>query len=297
MKQYLDLMDKILTMGEKRPDRTGTGTLSLFGEQLRFNLQDGFPLLTTKKMPFQQMKDELLFFLSGSTNIKDLRERTRHWWTPWARPDGSMGPMYGHQLRNAGATRDLLLKRLPTQAESFKPLEGDYYWKSDGVDQIKALEQTLVIDPFSRRHVLTMWAPKDIPHMVLPPCHGTVIQFYVSPLSNGYRKLSCHMYQRSADYFIGAPVNIASYALLTRMLAWVHDFRPGELIVSYGDVHIYKNHIEQCKEQLKRKPKKLPSVWLSMMSRPYKSILEIPNENISIQDYMHHPAIKGDISV
>lgn len=281
MKQYLELMEKILTHGEHRPDRTGTGTISLFGEQLRFDLSKSFPLLTTKKMFFKGVAAELIWFLSGSTNTNDLPEYVQAWWKPWADSNGNLGPIYGHQLRNAGAMR---------QGDDFFDSSGDEYW-GNGVDQIQSVIDSLRDDPFSRRHVISTWAPKDLPHMGLAPCHGNIIQFYVS----GDRKLSCHMYQRSGDYFIGVSVNIASYALLTLMLCQTHGFSPGDLVISFGDVHIYKNHIEQCKLQLSRQPRELPQVCFN--ENTPDSILEMKYEDFTLSGYNPWPPIKGDVSV
>lgn len=272
---YLDLLRNILENGEDRPDRTGTGTLSIFAPYyLRFNLEDGFPLLTTKKMFFKGVVDELIWFLSSSTNVNDLPERTQKWWGPWAKEDGSLGPIYGHLFRNIGATLKTVIPA----------------YEKDGIDQIKELERSLKTNPFSRRHVMTMWSPKDLPYQALPCCHGTVIQFYVSTDN----RLSCHMYQRSADVFIGLPVNIASYALLTNMLATSHGFGLGTLTISLGDAHIYKNHIDAAKEQLTRVPFEFPKLRIMELK---DSVTDYSGDGFELEGYQHHAAIKAEISV
>lgn len=256
---YHNLLKDILDNGVESSDRTGVGTVSVFGRQLRFNLKEGFPLITTKKMFFNGMVDELLWFISGSTNVEDLPERTKKWWTPWARPDGSLGKTYGYQMRR--------LK----------------------VDQLKSVVESIKKDPYSRRHIIALWNPEMTQDMQLPPCHGNHIQFYVRN-----NTLSCSMLQRSADCFIGLPVNIASYALLTHMVAQVCDLGVGELIININDAHIYKNHLEQVKEQLTRNSFNPPTLKLN---EKIKDIDLFTNADIMVMDYKHQPAIKAEVAV
>ncbi|MDR1761614.1 MAG: thymidylate synthase, partial [Bacteroidales bacterium] len=233
MRQYLDLLQKVLHEGTEKNDRTGTGTISCFGYQMRFNLQEGFPLLTTKKLHTRSIFYELLWFLRGETNISYLKEHKVRIWDEWADKDGNLGPVYGYQWR------------------SWPDYHGGH------IDQISQLVEAIKINPDSRRHLLSAWNVAMIDEMALPPCH-ILFQFYVA---NG--KLSCQLYQRSADLFLGVPFNIASYALLTHMIAQVCNLEVGEFIHTFGDVHIYKNHIEQCNLQLTRTPTKLPQLKLN----------------------------------
>ena len=264
MKQYLDLLDRVLTEGVQKNDRTGTGTISVFGHQMRFNLQDGFPLMTTKKLHTRSIFIELLWFLTGNTNIKYLKDNKVSIWDEWADADGNLGPVYGYQWR------------------SWPDYNGGH------VDQIGQIIHSLKTNPDSRRHILSAWNVGMIDEMALPPCH-VLFQFYVA---NG--TLSCQLYQRSADIFLGVPFNIASYALLTQMIAQECGLKAGEFIHTLGDAHIYLNHIDQCKLQLTREPRALPTLTLNPEK---KSIFDFVYEDISITGYDPHPHIKGEISV
>jgi len=264
MRQYLDLLDHVLKNGYKKPDRTGTGTISVFGYQMRFDLQEGFPLLTTKKLHLRSILHELLWFLKGSTNVQYLRENGVTIWDEWAKPDGELGPVYGYQWRS---------------------------WpKPDGthVDQIACVVESIKKNPDSRRHIVSAWNVGEIDKMALPPCH-LLFQFYVAG-----DKLSCQMYQRSCDIFLGVPFNIASYALLTLMMAQVTGLKPGEFIHTLGDAHIYLNHLEQVKLQLTRTPFPLPKMIINPET---KDILSFSFSDFRLQDYQSHPHIKGQISV
>ncbi len=263
MKQYLDLLDHILTNGTKKDDRTGTGTISVFGYQMRMNLQDGFPLLTTKKLHLRSIIYELLWFLKGDTNIKYLNDHGVSIWDEWADQDGDLGPIYGAQWRS---------------------------WPSanGSVDQIAELIRQIKDNPDSRRLMVTAWNPGQLPEMALPPCH-VMFQFYVA---NGH--LSCQLYQRSADTFLGVPFNIASYSLLTMMVARVCNLKPGEFIHTFGDVHLYLNHIEQARLQLKRKPRPLP---IMNLNPDCKDIFSFQYDDFELSGYDPHPHIKAPIAV
>lgn len=264
MKQYLDLMSDILETGAKKTDRTGTGTLSVFGRQLRFELSEGFPLITTKKLHLRSIIHELLWFLKGDTNIKYLKDNGVSIWDEWADENGDLGPVYGHQWRSWPAP--------------------------DGrsIDQITQVINQIKQKPDSRRHIVTAWNPAEVDKMALPPCHA-LFQFYVAD-----GKLSCQLYQRSADYFLGVPFNIASYALLTYMFAQQCDLLPGEFVWTGGDVHLYSNHIEQAKQQLERKPFALPQLNIR---RKAESIFDYVFEDFEILNYQAHPSIKAPIAV
>lgn len=264
MKQYLELCNHILEHGVKKEDRTGTGTISTFGYQMRFNLADGFPLLTTKKLHIRSIIYELLWFLNGDTNVKYLQEHNVRIWNEWADENGELGPVYGHQWR------------------SWTTREGNT------IDQISELIQTIKTNPDSRRMIVNAWNVGDIEKMALPPCH-CLFQFYVAD-----GKLSCQLYQRSADVFLGVPFNIASYALLTHMIAQCCDLEVGEFIHSFGDVHIYTNHLEQINLQLSRDPKPLPQL---KMNKDVKDIFGFQYEDFEIVGYEAHPPIKGVVSV
>lgn len=264
MKQYLDLMKDILETGVEKTDRTGTGTFSVFGRQLRFDLSKGFPLLTTKKLHTRSIFIELLWFLKGDTNIKYLHDHGVSIWDEWADEHGDLGPVYGHQWRS-----------WPT------PSGGT-------IDQITNVLNQIKQKPDSRRHIVSAWNPAEVDKMALPPCH-TMFQFYVAK-----GKLSCQLYQRSADYFLGVPFNIASYALLTHMFAQQCDLLPGEFVWTGGDVHLYTNHIEQAKLQLTREPFALPQ--LNILRKP-DSIFDYQYEDFEIQNYQSHPGIKAPIAV
>ncbi len=264
MKQYLDLLQHIIDHGTDKGDRTGTGTRSCFGYQMRFDLQIGFPLLTTKKLHLRSIAYELLWFLRGDTNLDYLKEHGVTIWDDWADEDGNLGPVYGYQWR---------------------------HWKtSDGreVDQIADVIGQIRNNPDSRRHIVSTWNAADVDLMALPPCH-TLFQFYVAE-----GKLSCQLYQRSADVFLGVPFNIASYALLTMMVTQVCDLEPGEFIHSFGDVHLYANHFEQAREQLAREPRPLPTMRLNPDVR---SIFDFDFEDFTLEAYDPHPHIKASIAV
>ena len=277
---YLDLLHLVLTEGTEKGDRTGTGTLSHFGAQLRFNLDDGFPLLTTKKVHFKSIVYELFWFLSGSTHVDYLQANGVRIWNEWStaeqtarfnRPAGDLGPVYGHQWRNYGAS----------QRE-----DGSY--NNDGVDQITQVIEQIKTNPNSRRLIVSGWNPCEADQVALPPCH-TLFQFFVAD-----NKLSCQLYQRSADLFLGVPFNIASYALLTHMVAQVCGLEVGEFIWTGGDCHIYQNHREQVELQLTRELYKLPTLTLNP---DVKDIFAFKYEDISVDGYESHPAIKAKVAV
>ncbi len=281
---YLDLLQHVLVNGTEKGDRTGTGTLSHFGAQLRFNLADGFPLLTTKKVHFKSIVYELLWFLSGSTKVDYLQANGVRIWNEWAtaeqtarfnRPAGDLGPVYGHQWRNYGASKNT--------DES----NNDAY-NNDGIDQIKAVVEQIKTNPNSRRLIVSGWNPSEADQVALPPCH-TMFQFFVAN-----NKLSCQLYQRSADLFLGVPFNIASYALLTHMVAQVCDLEVGEFIWTGGDCHIYQNHREQAELQLSRSLMALPTLTLNPN---VKDIFAFNYEDISVEGYESHPAIKAKVAV
>lgn len=264
MKQYLALMDDILQTGARKTDRTGTGTLSVFGRQLRFDLSEGFPLVTTKKLHLRSIIYELLWFLNGDTNIKYLKDNGVSIWDEWADENGELGPVYGHQWR------------------SWPTPDGRH------IDQITQVLQQIKNKPDSRRHIVTAWNPSEVDKMALPPCHA-LFQFYVAD-----GKLSCQLYQRSADYFLGVPFNIASYALLTHMFAQQCDLLPGEFVWTGGDVHIYLNHIEQANLQLTREVYPMPGL---VIKRKPESIFDYSFEDFEIVNYKSHPSIKAPIAV
>ena len=264
MKQYLKLLEYVKLNGQKKEDRTGTGTLSVFGYQMRFNLNDGFPLLTTKKVHLKSVIYELLWFLSGDTNIKYLKDNNVSIWDEWADENGNLGPVYGHQWR------------------SWSTSEGKE------IDQITNLITQIKKNPDSRRLIVSAWNVGEINKMKLPPCH-CFFQFYVAD-----GRLSCQLYQRSADIFLGVPFNIASYALLTQMIAHVCDLKYGEFIHTLGDAHIYINHIDQVNEQLSRIPKKLPKIKINPS---VKNIFNFKYEDFSLEDYNPYPLIKAPVAV
>ena len=274
MKQYLDLVRHVLENGEVKGDRTGTGTKSVFGYQMRFDLSKGFPMVTTKKLHLKSIIYELLWFLKGDTNIDYLKENGVNIWNAWADKNGDLGPVYGFQWRN---------------------------WNNDGIDQIKILVKDLVKNPDSRRHLISAWNPSVLPDTTksfesnvangkaaLPPCHA-FFQFYVS---NG--KLSCQLYQRSADVFLGVPFNIASYSLLTMMIAQVCNLKLGDFVHTFGDAHIYSNHFEQMNMQLKREPRSLPTMKLNPS---VTDIFDFRFEDFTLENYDPHPHIKGKVAV
>lgn len=264
MRQYLDLLDHVMKTGTEKDDRTGTGTKSVFGYQMRFNLEEGFPLLTTKKLHLKSIIHELLWFISGNTNTKYLNDNGVRIWNEWADKDGNLGPVYGHQWRS---------------------------WPSgDGrkIDQLENVINSIKSSPDSRRHIVSAWNVGELDKMALPPCH-ILFQFYVAG-----GKLSCQLYQRSADIFIGVPFNIASYALLTLMVAQVTGLKPGDFVHTFGDAHIYLNHIEQVKLQLTREPYRLPTLRINP---DISDIFKFRYEDFTLSDYLSHPHIKGDIAV
>lgn len=264
MKQYLELLDRVLTEGTKKEDRTGTGTLSVFGHQMRFRLDDGFPLLTTKKLHLKSIIYELLWFLKGDTNIAYLQEHGVRIWNEWAAADGDLGHIYGYQWR------------------SWPDYEGG------SVDQIKEAVETIKSNPDSRRIIVSSWNVADLKNMNLPPCH-TLFQFYVAD-----GRLSLQLYQRSADIFLGVPFNIASYALLLMMMAQATGLKAGDFIHTLGDAHIYSNHIEQVKLQLTRSPRPLPSMQINP---EVKDIFGFRFEDFTLNGYEPYPHIKGDVAV
>jgi thymidylate synthase len=263
VRQYLDLLDHVLTNGTRKGDRTGTGTLSVFGYQMRFDLSDGFPALTTKKLHLRSIVGELIWFLRGDTNVKWLQDNGITIWDEWADADGELGPVYGYQWR------------------SWPTPDGRH------VDQIAAVIQSLEKNPDSRRHIVNAWNVADVERMALPPCH-TMFQFYVAD-----GRLSCQLYQRSADVFLGVPFNIASYALLTHMVARVTGLEPGDLVHTLGDAHLYLNHLDQARLQLTREPRPLPRLVLA--ERDAIDAFEIGD--VVLEGYDPHPSIKAPIAV
>jgi len=263
MRQYLDLLKHVTQHGTTKSDRTGTGTTSVFGYQMRFDLNDGFPLLTTKKLHIKSIIHELLWFLSGSTNIGYLKENGVRIWDEWADENGDLGPVYGHQWRHWPA--------------------------ADGgtIDQISVLIDQIKSDPDSRRLIVSEWNPTDVPRMALPPCHS-LFQFYVAE-----GRLSCQLYQRSADVFLGVPFNIASYALLTHMVATVTGLEVGDFIHTFGDAHVYANHAEQVAEQLSREPRALPTLTVNQRD----SIFDFDFDDFVIEGYDPHPHIKAAVAI
>jgi len=264
MQIYLDFLRRILDEGVERPDRTGTGTLGIFGHQMRFNLSEGFPLVTTKRIHFKSVVHELLWFLAGDSNVHSLQAQGVSIWNEWADASGELGPVYGKQWR------------------AWETAQGD------SIDQISAVLSEIRRNPESRRLIVSAWNVGDLPRMALPPCH-VLFQLHVA---NG--KLSCHLYQRSADAFLGVPFNIASYALLTCMIAQVTDLAPGDFIHSFGDAHLYLNHLEQARLQLAREPRPLPTLQLNPEVR---DLFAFRFEDIAILGYDPHPSIKAPIAV
>ncbi len=270
MQQYLDLLKHILHTGTEKTDRTGTGTKSVFGYQMRFDLQNGFPLVTTKKVHLKSIVHELLWFLKGETNIAYLKENNVKIWDEWADSDGELGPVYGKQWRSWSVASSG---------------EGE---EAKVIDQITELIDQIKKNPDSRRLIVSAWNVAELSKMALMPCH-TIFQFYIAD-----GKLSCQLYQRSADVFLGVPFNIASYALLTLMIAQVCDLQPGEFIHTFGDVHIYNNHTEQVNEQLSRTPFPLPTMKINLA---VKNIFDFKFEDFTLENYQCHPAIKAPVAV
>lgn len=274
MKQYHDLIERVLEFGNEKGDRTGTGTKSVFGHQMRFDLSQGFPMVTTKKLHLKSIIHELLWFLAGDTNVKYLQDNGVRIWNEWADQRGDLGPVYGHQWRN---------------------------WNNEDIDQIKEIIQSLKQNPNSRRMLVTAWNPSVLPDTsksfsenvangkaALPPCHA-FFQFYVAD-----GKLSCQLYQRSADIFLGVPFNIASYALLTMMVAQVCGYQPGDFVHTFGDAHIYNNHLEQVRLQLSRDPRPLPTMKINPN---VKDIFSFRFEDFTLENYDPHPSIKGKVAI
>ena len=264
MRPYLDLLQHILDTGSSKEDRTGTGTLSVFGYQMRFDLAAGFPLVTTKKVHLKSIVHELLWFIRGDTNVRSLQEQGVTIWDEWADADGNLGPVYGAQWRS---------------------------WPSrDGgtIDQLTHVVEQIRTNPDSRRHIISAWNPADIPAMALPPCH-VLFQFYVAD-----GRLSCQLYQRSADVFLGVPFNIASYALLTMMVAQAADLAPGDFVHTFGDVHLYRNHIDQARLQLTRAPRALPTMRLDPSVR---SVFDFQYQHFTLEGYDPHPRIAAQVAV
>jgi thymidylate synthase len=280
VRPYLDLLQHILDNGRPRQDRTGTGTIGVFGYQMRFDLAEGFPLLTTKKLHLRSIIHELLWFLAGETRVEPLQEAGVRIWNEWAtaeecgrfgREAGDLGPVYGHQWRNFGAS-----------------VQGDGSYARDGVDQIQRLLDGLQNNPWSRRHLVTGWNPKEANQVTLPPCH-TLFQFYVQD-----DRLSCQLYQRSADVFLGVPFNIASYSLLLMMIAQVSGLEPGEFVHSFGDAHLYTNHLDQARLQLSRDLKARPRM---VLNPAVKDLFAFTYEDFKLEGYEPHPHIKAQVSV
>ncbi len=264
MRQYLDLLQRVLDEGVKKEDRTGTGTISVFGHQMRFNMEDGFPMVTTKKLHLKSIVHELLWFIAGDTNVKYLQDNGVRIWNEWADENGDLGHIYGYQWRSWP----------------------DY--KGGNIDQLKEVIETIKNNPDSRRIIVSSWNVADLPNMNLPPCHA-FFQFYVA---NG--KLSLQLYQRSADIFLGVPFNIASYALLLLMVAQETGLKPGDFVHTLGDAHIYTNHIDQVKLQLSREPLSLPTMALNP---DIKSVFDFKFDDFTLKNYESHPHIKGEVSV
>ena len=261
MKQYHELLNHILENGSQKGDRTGTGTISCFGHQMRFDLSEGFPMLTTKKLHLKSIIHELLWFIKGDTNIAYLKENNVRIWDEWADENGDLGPVYGHQWRN---------------------------WNSEGIDQIHELIDQIKNNPNSRRMIVSAWNPADVGSMALPPCH-CLFQFYIAN-----NKLSCQLYQRSADAFLGVPFNIASYSLLLHMIAHVLNFDVGDFIYTVGDLHLYSNHLEQAKTQVLRKPYDLPSIKINTKTN---DLFSFKYSDFEIINYKSHPHISGEIAI
>lgn len=289
--QYIDLLKKILEDGQEKSDRTGVGTLSIFGHQMRFDLTKGFPLLTTKKMFWRGIVEELLWFIRGETNSKILEDKGVNIWKGNTSadflkkrglanyPDGEAGPIYGHQLRNFNG--------------DFVALRGHIYKSDDGVDQLTQLVEGLMSNPHSRRHIITLWNPSQVDDMALPPCHGLVVQFYV----DNSDKLSCFMHQRSVDNLLGLPFNIASYSLFVHLIAKLTGYKAGEFIWSGGDTHIYLNHLDAVKEQILRDPYESPSLIIKKDIQNISDLEQLQYEDLELVNYKFYPPIKARMAI
>ena len=275
MQQYLDLLSHVMENGTDRMDRTGTGTRGVFGYQMRFDLADGFPMVTTKKLHKKSIIHELLWFLAGDTNIKYLKENGVRIWDEWADDSGDLGPVYGKQWRRWEG---------PAQENG----------ETAVIDQVSKVVEAIKSNPYSRRHIVSAWNPADVDDMALPPCH-CLFQFFVAPNPDGGKdKLSCQLYQRSADIFLGVPFNIASYALLAHMMAQVCDLEVGDFVHSFGDAHIYHNHFEQVELQMSREPMKLPRLKINP---DVKDLFDFKYDDFKIKGYKSHPHIAGKVAV
>lgn len=280
MQQYLDTLRLILKTGLPREDRTGVGTIGIFGHQMRFDLMKGFPLVTTKKLFTKAIIHELLWMISGSTNVKDLQKHGVTIWDEWAQPSGDLGPVYGAAWR-----------RWPGSPYVQQQRSGDDAIIRDPIDQLANVVQAIRKNPYSRRHIVTAWNPENVEDCALPPCH-CFFQFYVT--AEAHPRLSCQLYQRSADVFLGVPFNIASYALLTMIVANLTGYLPGEFIHTFGDLHLYRNHIEQANIQLTREPLPLPDMWLN---EKVTSLDGYSYDDFQLSNYRPHPAIQAAVAV
>jgi len=290
MKQYLELLETILKNGSDRPDRTSTGTRSIFGYQMRFDLGEGFPLLTTKKVHFKSLAVELLWFIQGSTNIRPLVLENVRIWNEWPYARYTKNPKYQGETLEEFVAKIKEDEGFVKEFGELGPVYGKQWRNFNGVDQLSVLIDGLKNNPFSRRHIISAWNPAELENMALPPCH-MMMQFYVS---SDRKKLSCQLYQRSADVFLGVPFNIASYALFTMMIAHVCGYEAGEFVHTFGDVHIYNDHFEQVRLQLTREPKTLPTL---RFARKVESIEDFRYEDFILENYDPHPLIKAQVSV
>jgi len=290
MKQYLELLETILKNGSDRPDRTSTGTRSIFGYQMRFDLGEGFPLLTTKKVHFKSLAVELLWFIQGSTNIRPLVLENVRIWNEWPYARYTKNPNYQGETLEEFVAKIKEDEGFAKEFGELGPVYGKQWRNFNGVDQLSVLIDGLKNNPFSRRHIISAWNPAELENMALPPCH-MMMQFYVS---SDRKKLSCQLYQRSADVFLGVPFNIASYALFTMMIAHVCGYEAGEFVHTFGDVHIYNDHFEQVRLQLTREPKALPTL---RFARKVESIEDFRYEDFILENYDPHPLIKAQVSV